>query len=204
MLGFAEPDAAAGFAQVDAHAAREDGAQQVVGQRGDEDDEGLRRGLFEGFEEGVGGFFAHAVCFDDDDEFGFAFLSAQGEEGLDGAHFFDEDAPAFRAGAQDSAHGVQEGFEALGMCAVERGGEVERELMGAGLGGAGEEQCVRQAVGVDGVVQQVPGLFAGEGHGLSGGCGDGSRGLGAVWWEEGRNGIGVAGGRGGGSLRRGG
>ena len=148
--------------QGDSHAAREDGGEQAAGLFGDEDDDGLGRGLFQGFEEGIGGFFHHAVGFLDDDELGFTFICAQCQEGFDIADVFDENFAAFGARAQHAAHRVAQGFERIGPCAVELCCHGQGELVGAGAGGAGEEQGMWKPAALAGVKEELPGLVQGK------------------------------------------
>lgn len=68
----------------DRSASADDGGGQAVAGEGGEEDDGAARRFFEGFEEGVGGFGAHAFGVGDDDGAEGGFDRSQVEEGQDG------------------------------------------------------------------------------------------------------------------------
>lgn len=153
-VGVGEGRGGSGKAQVKAAAA--DGGEKVVGAGGEEENGGVGRGFFEGFEEGVGGGDHHAVGFVDDSD----FAGAGGGAEADFADEFAEGVNADEAGLAAGAEGEEVGMAGGVFGVEEAAGEVE----------AGDfERGGVAALHEDGVGEAALGERAGEGPEGAGG-----------------------------------
>jgi hypothetical protein len=154
-------------AKAQGHAAAEDGREQALGLIGEEDEEVAGGGLFEGLEEGVGGFDAEEVGVVDEDDAPAGLKGAVGEALGQVADLLNLDLLA--VGGEGEEVGVLVGFDAAAVAALAAGGEgvgalakvaalaaeglghPQGDLALASAGSASEEPRVVEALAAEGL-----------------------------------------------------